>query len=52
MMDVTGVDNMNEQRVLYNVLHIDPVCNKETVYCSFMDPSTYRCTVLIPDDYA
>lgn len=32
MLEVTGVGNINEKRLLYNVLHIDPVCNKETVY--------------------
>ena len=50
MMEVTGQEYMNEKRMLYNVLHIDPICNKETVYCAFMDPSTYRCTVMLPDD--
>ncbi|CAI2370627.1 unnamed protein product [Moneuplotes crassus] len=47
LVEATGVEHMNEKRMLFNVMNVDPVCNKETVYSSFMDPSTYKCVVLI-----
>ena len=50
MLDINTFDNMNEHRMLYNVLNIYPVWNKETVFCAFMDPTEYRCTVMIPDE--
>lgn len=50
MMDMFLVKKMNEKNMLYEVLHIPPVCNQDTVYCAFLDPSSYRCTVMFPHD--
>ena len=50
LLEAIQVENLNEVSLLYSVLHVSPVCNKDTVYWAFMDPKTYRCTVLIPDD--
>jgi hypothetical protein len=35
LVDLVGEDNMNEQRMLYNVLNVEPLSNEETVYCAF-----------------
>ena len=50
LVEAIQVEDMNECSMLYSILHVSPVWNRDTVYCAFMDPKTYRCTVMIPED--
>ena len=49
MMNLIKPDLINEKRMIYSVLNVYPICNDETVYCCYMNPKTYRCTVMFPD---
>lgn len=50
LVESINVEDMNEPTMLYSILHVSPVWNCDTVYWAYMDPKTYKWTVMIPED--